>query len=841
MTDTTPNPLQPITDWFTQQSWTPFPFQHDVWSAYLRGESGLIHSPTGSGKTYAAWLGPVAAWLADHPNHTISTKPAKTPSARTRRQNAPPLQVLWITPLRALAADTAESLQAPIDDLDLPWIIETRTGDTSSSARNRQRTKLPTALITTPESLSLLLARPNAEELFASLQAVIVDEWHELMATKRGVQTELALARLRRWHPNLRIWGLSATMGNLDVALRTLIGAADYTTGEVQSGRLIQGDTTKALYFESIIPPTMERFPWAGHLGLKLLPEVLYQIEKNRSTLVFTNTRNQTERWYQEILKHRGKWAGEIALHHSSLDPATRSWVENELRNGRLRCVVCTSSLDLGVDFPAVDCVLQVGSPKGVARLMQRAGRSGHQPGAISQVICVPTHALELLEVSAARMAMQEGHIEERRPVEKPLDVLVQHLVTIGLGGGFVADELLREVRTSQAYATLTPEEWQWALEFVHSGGIALHNYDQYRRLVERAGRYSVEDKTVAQMHRMSIGTIVGDAMLQVQYISGGKLGQIEESFASRLNPGDRFTLAGKILEFVRLREMKVWVRRTKGNKGIIPRWAGGSLPLSGELTEAMRAKLEAARHGHYDDAELLALAPLFQLQQQWSRIPAPDELLIEVTKTREGHHLFVYPFEGRLVHEGLAALTAYRLGQRQPITFTIAANDYGFELLAPDPAPIEEALANGLFTLDNLLDDILHSLNAAEMAKRQFREIARVAGLVIQRFPGGQKSTRQLQASSGLIYDVLRDYDGENLLLAQAQREVLQRQLEESRLQQALERIAAGTIIVEQVKRPTPFAFPLLIDRMRQTITSETLEDRIKKMQLRYEKWADD
>lgn len=837
MTDTKDKPLQPIIDWFSRQEWTPFPFQHEVWNAYLRGESGLIHSPTGSGKTYAAWLGSVAAWLAEAPSpEAENTRMSKSKSRS--RSSAPPLQVLWITPLRALAADTAATLQAPIDALGLPWIIETRTGDTSTSARNRQRTKLPTALVTTPESLSLLLARPNAEELFGSLQAVIVDEWHELMATKRGVQTELALARLRRWRPALRTWGLSATMGNLDSALRTLMGTADYRTGEICEGRLIQGDMTKQLYFESLIPSTVERFPWAGHLGLTLLPQVIEQIEANRTTLIFTNTRNQTERWYQEILAQREEWAGEMALHHGSLAPATRTWVENELRNGRLRCVVCTSSLDLGVDFPAVDCVLQVGSPKGVARLMQRAGRSGHQPGATSRVICVPTHTLELLEVSAARTSMQKGQIEERRPLEKPLDVLVQHLVTMGLGGGFVAAELYREVRTSYAYRNLTPQEWQWALDFVTNGGSALQTYPQYNRVIHKDNRYVVENKEIAQMHRMSIGTIVSDAMLQVQYLSGGKLGQIEESFAARLKAGDRFTLAGKILEFVRLREMKVWVRRARGSKGIIPRWAGGTLPLSDELTAALRARLEAARHGHYDDAEMKALVPLFQVQQEWSIIPAPDELLIEMTKTREGYHLFIYPFEGQLVHEGLAALTAYRLSQKQPLTFTLAANDYGFELLAPEPAPLQAALDDGLFSVKNLLNDILHSLNAAEMAKRQFREIARVAGLVIQRFPGGQKTTKQLQASSSLIYDVLQDYDGENLLLAQAKREVLQRQLEESRLQQALIRIATGKLTVKQVKRPTPFAFPLLVDRMRQTITSETLEDRIRKMQLRYEKF---
>lgn len=815
--------------WFADQEWTPFSFQTEVWHAYGNGESGLIHSPTGTGKSYAAWLGPVMAWLADHP----------PPYHQTKRTQAPPLQVLWITPLRALAVDTAEALRAPLRDLGLPWTVETRTGDTSTSVRNRQRDRLPTALITTPESLSLLLARPNAQELFGSLQAVIVDEWHELMATKRGVQTELGLARLRRWRPGLRLWGLSATMGNLDTALRTLLGHADYTTGEISTGRLVRGDMSKAIAFTSLIPAQVERFPWAGHLGLRLLPRVVEIMEANRTTLVFTNTRSQTERWYQEILEAKPEWAGAIALHHSSLDAATRSWVENELRTGRLRCVVCTSSLDLGVDFPTVDAVLQVGSPKGVARLMQRAGRSGHQPGVTSRVICVPTHVLELLEVSAARTAMEQGQIEARPPVEKPLDVLVQHLVTIGLGGGFTSEELYHEVRTAYAYRGLTPAEWQWALDFVTSGGNALKSYAQYNRVVEQAGRYVVEDKQIAQTHRMSIGTIVGDAAIQVQYLRGGKIGQIEESFASRLKPGDRFTLAGHVLEFVRLRDLKVWVRKATGTKGIIPRWYGGSLPLSDELTDSLRACLAEARQGVYQDQEMAALQPLFAVQTRWSAIPALDELLIEATKTREGHHLFFYPFEGRLVHEGLAALLAYRLSRLQPITFTLAANDYGFELLSPEAPPLDPARAKELFSTDKLLDDILHSLNAAEMAKRQFREIARVAGLVIQRFPGGQNTLKQLQASSSLVYEVLQDYDRDNLLLAQAETEVLQRQLEASRLQKALERIGQSQITVTRPPRPTPFAFPLLVDRMRHTVSSETLEDRIRKLQLRYEKWA--
>lgn len=828
------NALERIRAWFAGNNWTPFDFQEEVWQAYLQGESGLIYSPTGTGKTYAAWLGPLIEWMETHSSATVTSKSTR------KRSAAPLLRVLWITPLRALASDTEAALQTILNQLDIHWTVETRTGDTSTTVRNRQRTQLPTVLITTPESLSLLLTHPDALDTFSDLQAVIVDEWHELLSTKRGVQTELALARLRRWQPQLRTWGLSATVGNLDYALRTLLGFANFETGEFPVGRLVRGDVSKVLVIDSLIPETVERFPWAGHLGLKLLPRVLDIISANKTTLIFTNTRSQTERWYQEILEARPEWAGEIALHHSSLEKKTREWVENGLRQGILRCVVCTSSLDLGVDFPAVDAALQIGSPKGTARLLQRAGRSGHQPGLPSRITCVPTNVLELLEISAVRDAVKSGRIEDRVPIENPLDVLVQHLVTIGLGGGFTADDLYREVRTTRAFHSLSPSEWEWSLNFVAHGGTALHAYPEYNRLQQQDGQYRVTDKFVAQTHRMSIGTILGDANLQVKYLRGGKIGSIEESFVSRLTKGDKFTLAGKVLEFVRIHDLTVWVRRAKNSaKGIIPRWFGGSLPLSEELASQVRHKLGQAHNQIYVDAEMLALKPIFELQTKWSRIPLPNELLIESAYTTDGHHLFFYPFEGRLVHEGMAALFAYRLSRVRPLTFTLSFNDYGFELLSPEPIPLDEGLAQGLFSTENLIDDILSSMNASEMAKRQFREIARVSGLVIQSFPGGQKTMRQLQASSSLIYEVLEKYEPDNLLLNQSQQEVLQRQLEQNRLYTSLQRIHVGKVIVKPVKHPTPFAFPLLVSRLRQTVSSETFEDRIRKMQLRYEKWA--
>ncbi len=816
----TPALANPLT-WFSSQGWSPFPFQREVWQRYRRGESGLIHSATGTGKTYAVWLAALEEW-----QHTDGASWQSSKAAP-----APDLRVLWITPMRALAADTAEALRRPVEALGLPWTVETRTGDTSVATRQRQRRRLPTALITTPESLSLILTWPEAQDQLRGLRLIVVDEWHELLSSKRGTQTELALARLRRWRPEVRTWGLSATLGNLPVALRALLGQARFDTGEVPAGALVHGETDKAIVIDSILPARMERFPWAGHLALTLLPEVLEHIRAHRTSLVFCNTRHQVERWYRALLDADPDLAGQIAIHHGSVDADTRSWIEDALRRARLKCVVCTSSLDLGVDFPEVDTVLQIGSPKGVARLIQRAGRSGHAPGRVSRVICVPAHALELLEISAARQAMQLGHLEERPPVDNALDVLVQHLVTIGLGTGFTADDLYREVRTAYSYRHLSVDEWRWALAFVAKGGPALQAYPQYQRVREDEGMFRVSDRHIAQVHRLSIGTIVSDNPLTVRYVRGGVIGQVEESFASRLRPGDRFTLAGKTLRFVRLKDLTVWVRRSTGAKGLVPRWQGSRMPLSAALTASLRQRLTEARDGQLADAEMAALAPIFEAQRQLSRLPAEDELLIERLTTREGHHLYVYPFAGRLVHEGLAALTAYRLARVRPITFTLAANDYGFELLSAEAAPLEQALADGLFSRDHLADDIAHSLNASEMARRQFREIARVAGLVPPRYPGGQRSARQVQASSGLIFDVLSQYDGDNRLLAQARREVLVQQLEQARLTETLARINAGRVVIHDVPRPTPFAFPLMVDRMRQTVSSEDIDARIARM----------
>ncbi|MCP1474791.1 ATP-dependent Lhr-like helicase [Pseudomonas sp. EB276 TE3739] len=814
--------------WFSARAWKPFAFQKQVWAAVKNGESGLLHASTGAGKTYAVWFAALNRFARLQP-------PVATP--RKRKPPAEPLTVLWITPMRALAADTARALQSPVDDLQIPWSIGLRTGDTSSSERARQGRRLPTTLITTPESLTLLLARADARTALSTLRMIVVDEWHELLGNKRGVQLQLALARLRHWQPELIVWGVSATLGNQSHAEQVLIP---------QGGAVsVQGKSEKTLQVDTLLPPATERFPWAGHIGLKMLPQVVAELDACASTLVFTNTRAQSEIWYQALLEARPDWAGLIALHHSSLSRETRDWVEQALKNGQLKAVVCTSSLDLGVDFLPVERVLQIGSAKGVARLMQRAGRSGHAPGRTSRVTLVPTHSLELIEAVAARDAVEQRRIEPRLSPHKPLDVLVQHLVSMALGGGFIPEDLYEEVRGAWAYRDLTAADWTWALAFVRHGGMSLTAYPDYRRVEpDEHGVWRVPDARLARRHRMSIGTIVSDASINLKFWSkggGGKqLGSVEEGFIARLKPGDGFLFAGRLLELVRVENMTAYVKRSTAKKAAVPRWNGGRMPLSNELAEAVVARFSAAAQGHFNGPEMHALRPLLETQIRWSGLPTTENLLAEVLKSREGWHLFLYPFAGRQVHLGLASLLAWRVSQRQPVTFSIAVNDYGLELLSATPVDWATHLDAQLFNADDLLLDVLASLNAGELALRRFREIARIAGLVFAGYPGAPKSTRQVQASSGLFFQVFKQYDADNLLLAQAGEEVLREELDIRRLEQTLERINQMKLNVHQVKRPTPLGFPLLVERMRESMSSEKLADRIRRMVGDLEKTAD-
>lgn len=815
--------------WFAARGWRPFDFQREVWSAMLAGESGLLHANTGAGKTYAVWFGALLRAAA---------------AGALAQRGAPPLRVVWITPMRALAADSLRALQQPLAALAPAWTSGLRTGDTSSAERARQDRRWPSVLVTTPESLSLMLSRERAQDELGAIDVVVVDEWHELMGSKRGVQVQLALARLSTWNPALVVWGLSATLGNLDEAAQVLVPAR----ASACAPRLVRGRIDKTIVIDTQMPAQPGRFSWAGHLGAQMLAPVADELSSAGTALVFTNTRSQAEIWYQLLLDARPDWAGLIALHHGSLDKSVREWVEAGLKQGTLKAVVATSSLDLGVDFLPVERVLQIGSAKGVARLLQRAGRSGHQPGRPSRITLVPTNTLELVEAAAARRAAQAGRIERRETPDKPLDVLVQHLVTLALGGGFAvqprpgtegghdAAALFEEVRRAHAYRGLTLDEFRWALDFVERGGASLGAYPDYHRVAVRADangelRAVVPDRAIARRHRLAIGTIVSDASMQVKWLSGGTLGTIEEGFIARLKPGDCFVFAGRVLEYVRTREMSAYVRKAARTRGAVPVWGGGKMPLSTEMADAVLELMDAARQGDFAEPELQAARAMLETQAHMSRLPTPSTLLAETFESRDGHHLCLYPFAGRNVHIGLALLFAWRLSRTQPNTFSFAVNDYGFELLSALPLDLAPLQGGSLFDDRELRNDVLQSLNSGELAQRRFREIARVAGLVFTGYPGQPKSTRQLQASSSLFFEVFRKYDAGNLLLGQADREVLAQELELKRLAASLRKMRGRRLEHVTLELPSPLALPLMVERFREAMTTEKLSDRLDRL----------
>lgn len=800
--------------WMAARGWQAFHFQQEVWQAVAEGRSGMLHATTGSGKTYAVWLGMLDALLGEK----LESDP---------NFSAEPLRVIWLTPMRALAADTTKALAEPLRELAPNWTIGLRTGDTPSAERAKQDRRMPSVLVTTPESLTLMLTREHAREELSGVQYVVVDEWHELIGSKRGVQAQLALARLRRFYPALVTWGLSATLGNLEDAMHVLCGPQPDPPP-----RLVRGKIDKTLVIDTLLPPNPGKYTWAGHLGAGMQQPVVEEIERSGTTLVFTNVRSQAEIWYQLLLEARPEWAGHIALHHGSLDKATREWVEQGLKQGTLRAVVATSSLDLGVDFLPVERVLQVGSAKGVARMMQRAGRSGHAPGRPSRVTLVPTNTLEIVEAAAARRAAHAGRVEKRRPPEKPLDVLVQHIVTVALGGGFQADALYEEVVTAWSYRRLTRAEFDWALVFCERGGESLAAYPEYHRIVrDEQGVYRVKDGGVAKRHRLGVGTIVSDAAVQVKSLTGATIGTMEEGFIARLRPGDCFFFAGKLLEFVRVRDMAAYVRKATKNKGTVPTWQGSKMALSTELSDAVLETMQAAAQGDFFEPELEAARPMLLTQQRLSKIPTPHTLLVEAYQSREGQHLYVYPFAGRNVHLGLASLLAWRLARDQPNTFSISINDYGFELVSAAPFDVEPVTSQRVFAGTDLLHDVLASLNSSELAQRRFREIARVAGLISTGYPGQPKSTRQLQASSALFFEVFRKYDAGNLLLTQAENEVLSQELEISRLGETLRRMRAKRLVFAPLRHPSPMSLPLMVERFREKLTTETLAARLERI----------
>ncbi len=803
--------ISPATQWFDANGWTIFDFQQQTWEAYLSGKSGLVNAPTGSGKTYSLII-PVLL------------------EALQKKENKG-LQLIWITPIRALAKEICLSSERAIAALGLDWRVEIRSGDTTTTQRKKQWSHPPQILITTPESIHVMLATKDNQTFFKGLKAVVVDEWHELVGSKRGVQTELLLARFKFLFPALRVWGISATIGNMEEAIDVLHGSKS------SEAICIKADIQKKIEVTSVIPFSVEKYPWAGHLGIRMLHQVLPIIHQYKSTLIFTNTRAQCEIWYQQLLEADMELAGQIAMHHGSISKDLREWVEDALYDGRLKAVVCTSSLDLGVDFRPVEAIVQIGSPKGVARFIQRAGRSGHQPGADSHIYFVPTHSLELIESAALRTSIENQELEERIPYIRSFDVLIQYLMTLAVAEGFRPEQVFDEIKSTFCFRDINEEDWYQVLNFLQYGGKSLAAYDEYQKMVIEDGVYKVTDKHIAQRHRLSIGTIVSDAMLNVAYTRGKRLGSIEEYFISQLEPGDAFWFAGRPLELVRVKDMTAQVKDTKKLNARIPSYMGGRLPLSSQMSEVLRKKMNQYLEGRVDEVELQALIPLLETQQERSMVPNLDEFLVEYFQSDEGYHLMFYPFEGRNVHEGLAALIAKRLSRHKPITFSLAMNDYGFELLSDRKIDVEKLVTIDLFQTKNLMDDIQASINAVEMARRKFRDIAMISGLIFQGFPGKQKRERHLQSSAQLLFNVFHEYESDNLLYLQTYEEVRTFQLEEARMRRALERIVSQTMVIKILERPSPFSFPLLVDRLREKLTSERLEDRIKRMTMELEK----
>ncbi len=823
--------------WLAAKGRHPFLFQEQTWQEIIEGNSGLVNAPTGCGKTFSVFLGALVDFINRCPDNYQSNI-----------KNG--LQLIWITPLRALAKDIGRAMEEVILELGMSWKVGIRNGDTSMSDRQKQKRQMPEVLIITPESLHLLLAQKNYPEVFASLKILAVDEWHELLGSKRGVQVELAVSRIVGVKKKLEgtnsvsIWGISATIGNLEQAKNVLL--APLQENNPGAGDIIKAILNKKIEIESIIPDEIEKYPWAGHLGLKLVDKVIPIINNSKTTLIFINTRGMTERWYQALLTAAPELSGAIALHHGSIEQDLRLWVEDNLHTGKLKAVVCTASLDLGVDFRPVDTVIQVGSPKGVARFLQRAGRSGHQPDAVSKIYFLPTHTLELVEAAALKEAIYQTLIESREPMLLCFDVLAQYLCTLAVSDGFVPTEIFEEIKNTHCYSQITEDEWRELLFFLTNGGAALQQYDEYKKIEVEEGVYRITNRRIAMRHRMHIGTIVSDSMLKVKFLSGGYVGVIEEYFISKLQAGDVFTLAGRNLEFLMIKDMTAIVKKSTSKKSIVPSWNGGRMPLSANLGQMLRKTFDKAfemngrvlsKKERLDNPELSVLKPLFDLQENLSHIPKENELLIEHIETKDGFHLFVYPFEGRLVHEAMAAILAYRVSQLTPITFSFAMNDYGFELLSDQPIPVDDTNVYELFSLENLFADVQRSVNSLEMAKRKFRDVAVIGGLIFQGTPGEYVKTKHLQNSASLLFSVFAEYDPNNILLRQAYREVMDQQMEEVRLRNMLQRIQSGNIVITFPERLTPFCFPLKVDSMRENMSSEQLEDRVKRMQAQLEK----
>ena len=803
---------EPFAGWFGARGWRPRPHQLALTEAALAGESALLIAPTGGGKTLAGFLASLIE-LED----------------KGRRSNTgiPALHTLYISPLKALAVDVQRNLMAPVGDMGLDIRIETRTGDTPSHVRQRQRRTPPDVLLTTPEQLALFIASDHAKDFFADLKCVIVDEVHAMAASKRGDLLSLGLATLGNWAPACRFIGLSATVKEPEALARWLAPEA----------RIIRAEGGVSAEVDILV--SRERIPWSGHSGRFAVPEVYEAIKKSRMALVFVNTRSQAEVMFQELWRVNDDNLP-IALHHGSLAKDQRVRVEAAMAAGQLKAVVCTSTLDLGIDWGEVDLVIQMGAPKGAARLVQRIGRANHRMDEASRAVLVPTNRFEVLECRAAEAAVEAGEIDGEGLRQGSLDVLAQHVMGRACGDGFDLAPLHDEIVRAAPYADLDWETFERIVDFVASGGYALKTYDRFHRIVRRPdGRWVARTAQDAQQHRMNVGAIVEAVQLSVRLASfvgkgagapgekrtvraGRKLGEIEEYFISTLVPGDTFLFGGEVLRLIGVEGLDVLTVRAVGEKPAIPSYNGGKFPLTTFLAERVRQMI-------HDPAQWDALpGPVrewFAVQARRSSIPPPDHLLVETFPRGERHYMVCYPFEGRLAHQTLGMLLTRRLERMGAKPLGFVASEYAMAVWAmEDMAGLD---MGDLFHPDMMGDDLEAWLDESALMKRTFAHCAQVSGLIARNLPGKEKNSRQVSFSSDLIYDVLRSHEPDHILLQAARQDAATGLLDVRRLSDMLVRIR-GKIDHNVLDRISPFAVPVMLEMGREPVFGASVQDAV-------------
>ncbi len=800
-------------DWFAQKGWTPRPHQLALVEMAQRGESVLLVAPTGGGKTLAGFL-PSLIDLAQRP----------------KRSRASRLHTLYISPLKALAVDVARNLEAPVAEMALAVTVETRTGDTPAARRQRQRHAPPDFLLTTPEQLALLLAHPRSTQLFEGLKTVVLDELHALYNSKRGDLLALGLARLSRLAPGHRRVGLSATVADPKPLQRFLVPQPPRdgkSPDEGLSGLVIAKGGAKP---EIAISTSDSYVPWAGHLARHAMLDVMTAIGQSKTALVFVNTRSQAERTFQELWRlNDNNWP--IALHHGSLAPEQRRKVEAAMARGSLRAVVCTSTLDLGIDWGAVDKVICIGAPKGAARLVQRIGRANHRLDEPSAALLVPANRFEVLECNAARDAVLAGELDGERLKQGSLDVLCQHIWGMAVAAPFHADALYEEVRSAAPFAQLGRADFDAALGFVATGGYALKRYDRFARLRQLPDqRWRLAHPRLAQAYRLNVGVIVEDPMVDIRLQSRGKpagaggrrLGQLEEYFIEQLSVGDTFVFAGDVLRFEGLREDAAYVTRTSDPQAEIPSYNGGKFPLSTFLAQRVREMVSAPERWHVLPEPV---QEWLKIQEWRSVIPKPGQLLVETFPRGNRHYLACYPFEGRLAHQTLGMLLTRRLERARMKPLGFIANEYALAVWAArDMGGLD---MGKLFDEDMLGDDLDAWLADSNLYKRTFRSCAIIAGLIERKMPGKEKSGRQVTFSSDLIYDVLRAHEPDHVLLRATYADAGTGLLDIARLSDMLARVRSR-IVTRKLDRVSPLAVPALLEISREMVARGEVEEEI-------------